>query len=750
MSTNTAAGQGGGALTRSLIAPTDSLERQNEKLLAIAEVLVRHAEEMTEDRGVAYAQFQRAAMLEDQVRERTRDLERALDLLNTSNARLADAHRETETARQNLAAAIETVQEGFALFDANDVLVLCNSRFNALLPDIRDKLVPGLNFEDYLHIAAQSAHLGMPEGMSPAGWIAMRRERHELHHFILTQQMAEERWVQVSEHRTQDGGTVILQTEVTDLLRAERETRGRMLDDQAAILRATLEHLPLGVCIFDARLQLLGWNARLAEFLTLPRTRLRKGVQFDALLEQVRDQFIFPNGFSAYRLADWVRRARRRDHFRMEVTRDGGQVYEIFAQDLPDGGFVMSLADVTTERHAMAALSRANETLEARVMERTLELEDALARTERANASRARFVAAASHDLLQPLSAAKLYLAAMSDEALNSPARTTLEKVQSALGSVEGILSALLDISRLESGHATVTLANVALGPMLDALRDEFAPLAALKGLELVVRPVDAVVISDRSYLRRILQNLISNAIRYTERGRVLVGVRQRGGLLYVEVRDSGPGIGEEEQELIFREFHRVNARASASEGMGLGLAIVDRAAALLGHPLTLRSAPGRGSTFALGLRISRLSGPAVEPPTILVDDASDQRDISVLLVENDAELSRAMVQLLEKWGVTVLDVASGEEALELIEATEVEPDICLIDYQLGDGMTGLEVFAALRARFGEVVARLVTADRSEELRLAARAAGIDILTKPIPPVELSRVLFGSSRSTDR
>jgi len=739
------AGQGlRGPLSRSLVDPADSVERQNQKLLTIAEVLIRHAEEMTEDRGAAYAQFQRAAMLEDQVRERTRDLERALDLLNASNARLADANRETEAARQNLASAIETVQEGFALFDANDVLVMCNSRFNALLPDIRPHLVPGLSFEDYLRLAASSRHLGMAEGMTAERWIEMRRTRHQLHHFILTQQMGADRWVQVSEHRTLDGGTVILQTEVTDLIRAERRERGRMLDDQAAILRATLEHLKLGVCIFDARLQLLGWNARLAEFLTLPRTRMRQGMHFDALLEQVRDQFIFPSGFSAYRLADWVRRVRRRDHFQMEVTRDGGQVFEIFAQELPDGGFVMSLSDVTTERTAMGALARANETLEARVMERTLELEDALAQAERANASRARFVAAASHDLLQPLSAAKLYLASLSDDALGRTARSTVEKVQSALGSVEGILGALLDISRLESGRAAVDVGAVPLGPMFRALADEFTPIAALKGLELIIRPSDAEVISDRSYLRRILQNLISNAIRYTEHGRVFVATRRRGGLLYVEVRDSGLGIGEEEQELIFREFHRVNARASASEGMGLGLAIVERAAALLGHPLTLRSAPGRGSTFALGLRVARTQGQRLEDTLgAAAPGPQEACDHLVLLVENDEDLSRAMVQLLEKWGVTVLDVASGEAAVELIEATEVVPDLCLIDYQLGDGMDGIACHAALVERFGPVPARLVTADRSLETRDAARAAGIEVLHKPILPSALAQLLFG-------
>jgi len=212
------------------------------------------------------------------------------------------------------------------------------------------------------------------------------------------------------------------------------------------------------VCLFDVRLHLLVWNERLAEFLTLPRNRLWRGLHFDTLLEQLRGQFIFPGGHSARQLSDWVRRARRLETFQIEVTREGGQVYEIFAQELPDGGFVVSLEDITEVRSTLAELSRANETLEALVTERTCELEDALASAERANASRARFVAAASHDLLQPLSAAKLYLALLGDDALTAPARRTLDKAQNALLSVEGILGALLDISRLESGRAAARL----------------------------------------------------------------------------------------------------------------------------------------------------------------------------------------------------------------------------------------------------------------------------------------------------
>lgn len=735
-----------------LFQPDDSVERRNEKLLRIAASLIRHAEEPPEAEAAGYAQFQRAAMLEDQVRTRTRDLERALDLLNSSNAQLADANHQIEAARQNLAAAIETVQEGFALFDADDVMVMCNSRFNALLPDIVDKLMPGLRFHDYLELAAGSSHLQMPEGMSRADWVRMRQRRHDERHFILTQTMGEDRWVQVSEHRTQDGGTVILQTEVTDLIRREREERGRLLDDQAQIMRATLEHLKLGVCIFDAKLLLLGWNEKLTEFLTLPRTRLRQGMSFSQLLEILIPQFTFPHGYSSHRLADWVRSVRRKDSFLMEVTRESsGQVFEVFAQEAPDGGFVLSLDDISAERRALLELSRANETLEARVTERTAELEVALSQAERANASRARFVAAASHDLLQPLSAATLYLASLQDEQIGERAARTIDKVQRSLDSVETLLGALLDISRLESGHAAVTVEPIALGALFDQLREEFAPLADRKGLCLIIRPAQGVVMSDPIYLRRILQNLISNAIRYTQTGRVFVGARRRGKQWMVEVRDSGPGIAPEDQGKIFREFHRLNTKTSAAEGLGLGLAIVERAASLLGHPLTLRSALGCGSTFSVRLaagRAERSVLPIAAAETTHWGHSEAAR--TVLLIENDADLAHAMVELLEKWGLTVLDVSSGEEALDLIAETGIEPDLCLVDYQLGEGMDGIACISALRARFGrELPLRLVTADRSEEMQDRAREAGIEVLMKPVSPRTLSAFVAPAKGAED-
>ncbi len=587
-------------LALSLINPDDPPDRRIDKLLAVAGALMARVEAVTDDGGAAYAQFQRAAMLEDMVQDRTRDLERALDLLNDSNARLAAATREAEAARADLAAAIETVQEGFALFDLQDRLVMCNSRFGMHMTDIRPSLQPGLPFADYVALVSRSAHLSLPAGTTAADWAVQRMRRHRDRHVIFNVAMDRDRWVQVSEHRTAEGGTVILQTDVTDIIRGERTERGRLLDDQARMIRATLDHLDQGVAIFDADAQLAGWNQRLSHLLTMPLSRFRPGMGFRQLMAGLADEISFQGQMTGKDLLAWAEAGRGRRPVTFLVERQGGLILTVFAQELPDGGFVLSLSDVTAERSALSALHRANETLEARVKERTLELEDALQDAERANASRSRFVAAASHDLLQPLAAAKLFLSS----AAAGEGDGALEKAQNALQSVEGILGALLDISKLETGSMAVSVGPVAIAPMLARLAEEFLPMAAAKGLHLRLRGVEALVESDAGYLRRILQNLISNAVRYTDRGGVLIAARPRGTGLRLEVWDTGPGIPEEAQDLIFREFQRLNAPASAAEGMGLGLAIVERACGLLGHPLEVVSRLGRGSVFRVTVKL--------------------------------------------------------------------------------------------------------------------------------------------------
>ena len=718
-------------MNNSLINPLDSVEVQNEKLSKIVFALMNRVEQATDASGAAYAQFQRAAVLEQDVQNRTKELEHALDLLNESNAQLAQANSETEAARSNLANAIEAIQEGFALFDANDRLVLCNSRFGMHMPDIHDHLLPGLLFDNYVRMVSESSFLSLPPNETPAQWAERRLKRHQETHVIFNVRIIWNRWVQVSEHHTPDGGTVILQTDVSDIMRLQRQERERMLDDQAKLIRATLEHLIQGVCIFDNQARIVGWNHRIAELLPISLSSIRVGTPFETILAKLEGKIKFVAEMTPNAIQDWGRQKSGRVPIRFEIEHGPQTILDVFAQEMPDGGFVISFTDITSETKAIRAIKTANETLEQRVLERTLELEDALAVAERANASKSRFVAAASHDLLQPLSAAKLYIASLDNASSDERARDIIGKAGRALNSVENILEALLDISKLDSGRASFNIGAVSLGVILDQLRDEFSPVASQKKLDLRFVKTNAVVQSDATYLRRILQNLIGNALRYTDAGKVLVGVRQNKSSVRVEVWDTGPGIPDDKQNIIFGEFQRLNASASAAEGMGLGLAIVERACSLLNHPLRVESKVGVGTGFLV--EIPRTVRSVQHPNQKQVYNFQTiEPNLVALLIENDVELQGALTITMEQWGIDVLPVLSGSEAISLLHEIDIVPDVILADYQLDLGETGTDAIRQLWSIYGRIPAALITANRTQQVMQDCQKSGIELMYKPI------------------
>ncbi|MBO9441573.1 PAS-domain containing protein [Phaeobacter italicus] len=731
-------------MVQGLIDPRDTLERQNEKLLKIAATLMRRVEQDTDSSGLAYAQFERAALLEEEVRNRTRDLERTLDLLNLSNAKLAEANRETEAARANLTNAIEAVQEGFALFNAQDVLVMCNSRFGMHMPDLRDHLQPGLRFDAYVTLVSQNPALALPPGTTTADWALRRMTRHQDRSVMFNVRLHGDLWMQISEHRTPDGGTVILQTDVTDIMRLQHQERERLLDDQARLIRATLEHLNQGVCIFDSQRRLLGWNRLLGDLLAIPVGRFRLGSRFETILIRLREDFDFAGNITANEVETWAKQDGHRPALTFDIQNSAGRVLTVFMQDMPDGGFVISFTDVTQERQSARAMSEAKETLEQRVLERTLELEDALAEAERANASKSRFVAAASHDLLQPLSAAKLFVSALDGELPTGAPRDTLQKAANALDSVETLLEALLDISRLDSGRAQVHLAPVDLNHLLQQLMEEMRPMAEAKGLRLRLRPTDHAVLSDITYLRRILQNLLSNALRYTQTGGVLVGARATRNGLRLEIWDTGSGIAEADQTRIFGEFQRLNATASAADGMGLGLAIVDRACALLGHPLSLRSRLGRGTVFAVDL--PRAGNPQPSPPPRHPERSGELLSkLIVLLVEADTDLREALSLTMEQWGMDVLACADPAEAQSLIDEIGLPPDVMVADIPPTECPATARAMAALQDKHAPLPLCLISAGRGPQTQAVARQLNVPLLAKPLNPEHLRRFLVAQS-----
>ncbi len=725
----------------SLINPNDTIERQNEKLLQIAQSLMRRVEQKNEQSGFAYQQFERAALLETEVRERTHDLERALDLLQESNTRLEIANSETEKARSNLTEAIETINEGFALFEAEEGLVLSNSRFCRDLTDIAGLLVGGLQFEQYVKLISGSRFLALPKGQSRQDWMAQRLKRHRDEHVVFNVRLKWDRWLQVSEHRTSRGGTVILQTDVTTIIRRERQERARMRDKQAEILQATLDHLNQGVCIFDSNQTLVGWNSRMDRLFSSDAHNSAMGMSFSVLLQWLEDELTFDASMDADQLRAWANRGYRRKPIMFEITRETTQTFSVFAQEMPDRGFVISFTDVTIERATARRMAELNELLEQRVEKRTRELGLALAEAERANASKSRFVAAASHDLLQPLSAAKLFLSSLSEEADPNTARSITAKAEMALASVEQFISALLDISKLDAGKAVFAVQPLMLSDIFLPLQTELLPLAQQKGIDLRVVHSDLTVESDPGYLRRIVQNLLTNAIRYTSKGRVLVGVRRVGNAARIEVWDTGRGIAQKDQIIIFREFERLSPDNSDA-GLGLGLSIVERACKGLDHAFGLWSEPGVGSCFSLMVPIRESKSCAVEHAA---NDAlpthSALSDRLLLLVEDNPQLAEAMTAMIERLGTKVIHAHTAEEALGILEEIQLVPDAMLIDYQLGPGQNGGDLIREVTARYGHVPAAIISADRTRALREVSKSLDVQLISKPIEHNRIRKLL---------
>lgn len=391
----------------------------------------------------------------------------------------------------------------------------------------------------------------------------------------------------------------------------------------------------------------------------------------------------------------------------------------------------------TQVEQAMAELQRSNRALE-----------EARARADEANLSKTRFLAAASHDLLQPLNAARLFLSALGETELPASAGRLIENVELAFESIERLLSALLDISKLDAGVVTPVIEHVPLSPLLRRLVAEFAPQAERKGLALRLVPTSTVVVTDQAMLGRALMNLVSNAIRYTRLGGVLIGVRRDGAGCRVEVVDTGIGIPRHEHTLIFEEFRRLGGDdGQRDRGFGLGLAIVERIARMLGHPLTVRSVPGHGSRFALWMPCGSLTS-ALPVRGAGIETAPRSQGALLVVIENEATIREGMQMLLQGWGYTVLTAPSPEIAIGLLRRSRPLPAAVIADYHL-DGCSGADAITMLRAAYGHrLPSMVITADRTPDVQREMETLGVPMLNKPVRPAQLRSLLAKLLEST--
>jgi signal transduction histidine kinase/CheY-like chemotaxis protein len=371
-------------------------------------------------------------------------------------------------------------------------------------------------------------------------------------------------------------------------------------------------------------------------------------------------------------------------------------------------------------------------TLEARIAERTEQL-------AQANHAKTRFLAAASHDLRQPMHALALTVGELRETASAPELAALARRIDRSVDALEDLLDALLDVSKLDAGAVQPERRAFPLQPLLERLADEFAPAAEAKGLRFRVAPTSLWTESDPTLLGRCLLNLVANAVRYTREGGVVVGCRRRGAQAEIVVADSGIGIAAADQARIFEEFYQAGSPPrDRATGLGLGLAIVDRVARLLGHSITVKSQVGRGSVF--GVRVPIVPPRPGEPASAAPETGMQQlAGLRVLVVDDEPDVRAALDGLLQRWGCSVETAASGGEALS---ADRASPDLVLCDLRLGESESGFDVLDRLQARWGTSLhGIIVTADASTERITDAHARGYPLLHKPVRPAKLRALL---------
>ena len=482
----------------------------------------------------------------------------------------------------------------------------------------------------------------------------------------------------------------------------ENASLRRETEEKSALLEAILQNMQQGISVVDQEGRLRMWNQRFVDLFHLNERKIENGQYLHTLLPT-----------TDLPLAQF-------NSSQIEHRDAAGNVIDILQNVMPDGGRVLTYTDISDLKRREAALETARQV------------------AERANAAKTRFLAAASHDLRQPIHALGLFFAKLADQVCNSNTELLIKQIEDAIDAIDSMLNALLDISKLDAGIIHPNIGSVSVAGLFKRLESEYQTLARETGNVLKVRPCQARVKSDPALLECILRNLISNALRYTEDGRVLVAARYRGDRLRLEVYDTGPGIPADQLEDIFLEFHQLQrSERDRRPGLGLGLAIVKRVASLLGHEIEVLSRLGHGSRFAVTVPLAE-EVPASRPLSIPLAPTLGLQGCRVLVLDDDPAVLQAMGGLLESWGCNVIMAASLEEAQAKLQTGVQPPELLIVDYRLRGKVSGLEAVAILHQQLSRYVPALViTADTAPDCLREAEASGYPLLHKPVQPAKL-------------
>ncbi|WP_036178631.1 PAS domain-containing hybrid sensor histidine kinase/response regulator [Marinomonas sp. MED121] len=524
------------------------------------------------------------------------------------------------------------------------------------------------------------------------------------------------------------------------------------------LLFVSMENLAQGISVIDKDLRLVAWNKTYAELYYYPDDLLKVGVPIESLI-----RFNANNGECGFGdvenlVQKRLTHLRNATKHRFLRRRANGRVIEMLGNPLPEGGFVTSFTDVTEHIESQHALKEANIDLQNRIQARSdevksvnqeliqeinrrakaeLELIKAKAEAEKANHTKTEFLALASHDILQPLNAARLYLGALEAATLEDSSQDILDKLNASVQSTETLISTLLEIARFDQGAIKPVLVDIKLNELLLPIINEFSVIAQEKQLDLISRIGNHRVHSDSLYLRRIIQNFVSNAVKYTQTGKVLIACRKRQDHLLIQVWDTGVGIPKQEQDLIFDDFYRW--QNTNEEGLGLGLGLVKRMQTLLGLSSEVQSKVNKGSCFGIRVPLAK-EAHLIETSQPVSEKQLLENDHQLLAwcIDDDPNNLDAMQSLLERWQHKAHCFTKIDEVL----SQEQQPDLLLVDFQLGQSLDGLALIETIRDKFeSRIPAVLITAVRDPNLIQQCEQTDVLYLSKPVKPAKLRSIL---------
>lgn len=833
------------------------LKKQNAKLKKINNALMKRVEDSGENQYAPYTAFEHSVHLAEQVREKTQTLNETLAKLESSNRALKQANAKANLFKQRFIDAIESLSDAFVLLDSEGRIILQNSNFANFWRDSGLPIQEGVNLKD---LKALAKTRGIIQRASPGDAFASP-----------VYQLSDNRWFQLNEHSTSEGGWVMLYTDITAIKAQESARYERGMAQKSRLLQSLIDNLSQGVVLISSLNKIEVWNTRFAQLSQLPPKLLRSMPNTEHLLNlteldlapksqlnsdyytqtltdgtvlEIRDHPL-DNGkmiktysditerhryaeslreseswlrlitdnvpamiayvgrdlkyqFTNQVYADWygwpqgrlngLELEQSRVHsnltklkpfidlalqgesvsFEIEETNKLGELSYLLKSYVPNRdvngeilGFFVLIRDVTDRKKNAIALQKAHDQLELRVQERTFQLQSlndklqvevedrrqaqanllkAKSEAEFANSSKTKFLAAVSHDLLQPLNAAQLFTSSLMEHPLATKTKQLLSSASNSLDDLENLICTLVDISKLDAGVVKADKNAFKLSELLNNLVSEYQQTSKQFQVQLHYVTSDVVVHSDSVLLARILRNFLSNAFRYTTNGKVLLGCRRQGDHVSIEVWDNGTGIAQDQITEIFKEFKRLKSSQTAfRNGLGLGLAIVDKISKVLEHPVMVHSRLGKGSVFSVKVPLGKVNHqPQLNNSLSSILATPVLARSKIWLIDNDASVCEGMAELLTGWDCLVITATSLQHLQQQVNINTEHADMLIVDYHLDDDVNGLDVATKINnLRNKPLPVMMITANYSKQLKNEVKDSDILLLNKPVKPMAL-------------